>query len=465
MTDVVVIGAGPCGLGAVRELDALGHAEVVVLEAADRPGGLAASTVDPAGFTWDRGGHVVFSHHGEFDRLLLEVLGDRVLHHDRSSWVLAAGTWVPYPFQNNLHRLPPDVAEACLVGLVEAATGPSAAPVGPGGDDFASWAAATFGPGVVEHFLGPYNRKVWATEPTELASSWIAERVSLVDWRAAVGRVVRGLDDISWGPNNRFAFPAEGGTGRIWEEAAAPFADRIRYASPVAEVRPDERLVRTEGGAELPYDRLVSTMPLDQLVARVAGAPPEVRAAAASLVHNTVHVVGVGYEAPLVDDRSWLYFADPAVPFYRATNFAKYAPANVPGADTGRYCSWMCEVASSATHPVEVDGLGERVEHALRSTGVVPGRPTVASLHVEEVPYAYPVPTRRRDEALAVVLPWLDARGIHSRGRFGTWRYEVGNMDHAVKMGVDVARRIAAGGDLAEELVPAAFVARPVVAR
>ena len=85
MHDVVVIGAGPCGLGAVRELARLGIDDVVVLEAADRAGGLASSTVDEAGFTWDRGGHVVFSHYGAFDELLAEVLGDEVLHHDRSS--------------------------------------------------------------------------------------------------------------------------------------------------------------------------------------------------------------------------------------------------------------------------------------------------------------------------------------------------------------------------------------------
>jgi hypothetical protein len=139
------------------------------------------------------------------------------------------------------------------------------------------------------------------------------------------------------------------------------------------------------------------------------------------------------------------------VPFYRATNFAKYAPANVPGGDTARFSSWMCEVSSSSVRPLVGDGLAERVEAALRSTGVVPGRPPVASLHVDEVPYAYPVPTRARDAALGVVLPWLDARGVYSRGRFGTWRYEVGNMDHAVKMGIDVARRIAV--DAPEELV------------
>jgi UDP-galactopyranose mutase len=33
--------------------------------------------------------------------------------------------------------------------------------------------------------------------------------------------------------------------------------------------------------------------------------------------------------------------------------------------------------------------------------------------------------------------------GVCSRGRFGAWRYEVGNMDHSVAQGVEWANRIA----------------------
>jgi predicted NAD/FAD-dependent oxidoreductase len=52
--------------------------------------------------------------------------------------------------------------------------------------------------------------------------------------------------------------------------------------------------------------------------------------------------------------------------------------------------------------------------------------------------------------ALETIQPWLMERGIYSRGRFGSWRYEIGNMDHAVKMGVDAARRLVRGDE--EEL-------------
>ena len=54
------------------------------------------------------------------------------------------------------------------------------------------------------------------------------------------------------------------------------------------------------------------------------------------------------------------------------------------------------------------------------------------------MPYSYPVPTLGRDAALAVIQPWLTEHDIYSRGRFGAWRYEIGNTDHSVMMGVEV---------------------------
>jgi protoporphyrinogen oxidase len=214
----------------------------------------------------------------------------------------------------------------------------------------------------------------------------------------------------------------------------------------------ERRALCLAGGATQPYDALVSTMPLDRLVARASQAPEEVVRAARALKHNSVYMVGVGYEAPLVDDKSWMYFPGEEAPFYRATNFAKYAAANVPDADTSRYRAFMTETAFSESRAVPRSGLEEKVVDGLRAAQLIDGRPAIASVHVEEIEYAYPVPTLGRDAALGVIQPWLMRQRVFSRGRFGSWRYEMGNMDHAVKMGIDVARHLVQG--IAEELWP-----------
>ncbi len=435
---IVIVGAGPCGIGCARELSELGHDDFVVLEATSAAGGLASSVVDLQGFTWDMGGHVVFSHYGEFDRLLAEVMGDDLLHHERSSFVRIAQRWVPYPFQNNLHHLPAGLAEEALVGLIQAAMGTDlTAP------DFGSWMRATFGEGIVRQFMQPYNEKVWAQPADVMSSGWIAERVSVVPWQQALKSLVHRVDEPGWGPNNLFAFPATGGTGEIYRRAASPLAGNISYGSAVQEVNAERRTMSVSG-VEQSYDHLVWTGPLDVLVRSIVDAPPDVRRAADALVHNSVTIVGIGCEAPTVDDRSWFYFPEPDVPFYRATNFGKYSPSNVPGGRTDMFSSWMTEIASSPWRPLEAEGLADRVVDSLRSVGLVSADTPIVSQHVHHIPYAYPVPTLGRDGALAVIQPWLMRHGIYARGRFGAWRYELGNMDHSVKMGVDVARHLVA---------------------
>lgn len=59
------------------------------------------------------------------------------------------------------------------------------------------------------------------------------------------------------------------------------------------------------------------------------------------------------------------------------------------------------------------------------------------------VPYSYPVPTVTRDRA--IVQPWSMSLCIYPRGRFGAWRYEIGNADHSTLIGVEVADRLVTG--------------------
>jgi protoporphyrinogen oxidase len=435
---IVIIGAGPCGLACGRELARLGCHDWVILEGADHAGGLASSVLDPSGFTWDLGGHVVFSHFNAFDDLLEEVMGTEILSHDRSSYVRFEDRWVPYPFQNNLRYLPEELVAECLDGLLLARGGTAEM-------DFGTWMQATFGAGITRLFMEPYNRKVWATPPGWMASHWIAERVAVIDYQRAVESVRNGHDDVAWGPNNRFVFPAVGGTGEIYRRLANRLTSRIQYGDPVVEVDAGRRTVRVASGERFRYDALVSTMPLDLMVASLSECPQNIRRAAAGLRHNGAYMVGVAYETPLADDKSWMYFPQGHAPFYRATNFAKYSPANVRNGETSRYCAYMTETSYSPEKPEPRAGLERRVEAGLRASGVVDGAPRVASIHVEDIAYAYPVPTLDRDARLAAIQPWLRRHDVFSRGRFGSWRYEIGNMDHAVKMGIDVARHLALG--------------------
>src|SRR4051812_31107722 len=72
---IVIIGAGPTGLGAGYRLQELGHDDWVILEANDYVGGLATSFTDDKGFTYDIGGDVMFSPNPPYHQRVGERLG------------------------------------------------------------------------------------------------------------------------------------------------------------------------------------------------------------------------------------------------------------------------------------------------------------------------------------------------------------------------------------------------------
>ena len=105
-TRIVVIGAGPTGLGAAYRLKELGHKNFTLYERSPYIGGLSASFKDDKGFTWDIGGHVMFSHYKYYDDCFDALMGKDYQMNMRECWVRMFDSWVPYPFQNNIRYLP-----------------------------------------------------------------------------------------------------------------------------------------------------------------------------------------------------------------------------------------------------------------------------------------------------------------------------------------------------------------------
>ncbi|QGY39309.1 NAD(P)-binding protein [Pseudodesulfovibrio cashew] len=439
-TRYLIIGAGPTGLGAAHRLKELGADDYLVLERHGHAGGLAASFRDDAGFTWDIGGHVVFSHYAYFDALMDSLLGEERLEHQRESWVRSHGSWVPYPFQNNIRYLPREPRWECVEGLLPGNRS-EAAP-----ENFAQWFEHIFGAGIARHFMAPYNFKVWATPPELMQFNWIGERVSVVDLRKVLKNIILAQDDVAWGPNNTFKFPLHGGTGEIFRRMASLQGDRIRYGQEVASVDALAKRVTTLDGLEVEYDVLLNTAPLDRFVAEWMASPDSALVEAASgLEHNAVHVAGVGLdirEERERNSRCWMYFPEKDCPFYRVTNFHNYSPNNV--ARPGEQLAFMCETSHSAHKPEKIDELMDRTVAGLVNTSLLDQSRVddIVTRWETNVDYGYPVPTLSRDASLRAIQPRLEELDIYSRGRFGGWKYEVSNMDHSVMQGVEWAERM-----------------------
>lgn len=437
----LIIGSGPTGLGAGYRLKELGESSFLIAEKNNYSGGLSTTFTDDNGFLWDIGGHVQFSHYHYFDALMLKALGTAGwLEHQRESWVWMRQRFVPYPFQNNIRYLPQEELWACLEGIIHNYAHPPACKP----KHFADWIQQTFGKGIAEVFMLPYNFKVWAYPPEELAYQWVGERVAVTDLRRVSRNIVFNEDDLSWGPNNTFQFPLKGGTGAIWKRVAEMIGEsHIQHNKAVQSIHSDTQTVTFSDGSIATYDHLLSTMPLDLLTQMVEDLPASVSECASGLKHSHSHIVGIGLKgAPPAElsNKCWMYFPEDDCPFYRVTVFSNYSPNNVPDPS----CQWslMTETSESPVKPVDRAQLIEATIQGLLNTKLIQSRDDVISTWHHTAEYGYPSPSLERDAILAEVIPTLENMGIYSRGRFGAWKYEISNQDHSLMQGVEWANRM-----------------------
>jgi protoporphyrinogen oxidase len=438
---IVIIGAGPTGLGAAYRLKELGYENWVIYEKENYIGGLSSSFKDSKGFTWDIGGHVMFSHNENFNKLADKLFQNDFIAHERESWIRMNGWWIPYPFQNNIRYLPEKLIRLCLEGMAIAQNDERRIA------HFEDWIYTTFGEGMAKIFMIPYNTKMWKTPLKEMSYDWIAERISIVSMERIKQNIERRLDDIDWGPNNRFKFPLHGGTGGFFNKFAPFLKDRIHYNKKLATIEIDSKLVIFDDGDRGRYDLLINTSPLDVFVHMLSSKKSDItflQEASEQLKHTGVYVVGIGIRKKIDVTKCWVYFPEEEIPFYRMTYFSRYSPNNVPGGDIEAYSSLMCETSFTHNKPVSETDIVRLTISGLVKSGILSenDKKSIINTWLKKVDYAYPVPTLRRDNGLKGIQPFLEKNQIYSRGRFGAWKYEIGNMDHSTIMGIEIINRI-----------------------
>ena len=467
---VVIIGAGPTGLGVAHRLYELGilctDTQVVILEQQDIPGGLAMSQRDENNFLWDMGGHIVFSHYKYFDRVLDNAVPEWNKRR-RAAFAYMRGSsgkrkFIPYPVQESIHAMDEEEQQRCLEGLQEVVDLPiTESPV-----NFDDWLLKNFGKGLCEVFMRKYNRKVWTVDPKEMNSVWVGERVAVIDIeeikrKIELSKKNQMLQDSGWGPNKLFRFPRYGGTGGLWKAVSQQlpqgwFHFKHKVIGLDIEKKRLKVIVDNDRSYDLKYSILISTIPVDELVNMDKKTDPHMRALANELVYSHTHVIGIGLKGQPprhLADKSWMYFPDDDSPFYRATVFSNYSDDHVPKA--GEYWSLMCEVAepkdSNGSSYWTKNNIIRKTVKALVKYGFISEDQVVSRYH-HRLDHGYPVPSLKRDSILAIIQPWLESHSIYSRGRFGGWRYEVSNQDHSLMQGVEVADLIVRG--IPEETYP-----------
>jgi protoporphyrinogen oxidase len=299
--------------------------------------------------------------------------------------------------------------------------------------------------------------------------SWLGERVAAPNVKAIAKNIILEKTAGNWGPNATFRFPARDGTGGIWIAVAKTLPkERTRFGKNgnVQRVDADNKRILLGDGTVVRYKKLVNTMAVDALVEKIGD--EKLITLSKGLFYSTTHVIGVGIRGARperIGDKCWLYFPEDDCPFYRATIFSNYSPYNQPEKSVklatqyladgsapkskepqeGPYWSIMLEVSESSLKPVNHETILKESIQGLINTKMIESTDEIVSTYHRAFDHGYPTPSLEREGVLTELLPALQKKDIWSRGRFGSWRYEVGNQDHSFMLGVEAVDNIVNG--------------------
>jgi protoporphyrinogen oxidase len=427
--DVLILGAGPAGLGAAYRAARSGR-KVVVLERGETVGGASASH-SVGGVRVDMGSHRL---HPSIEPRILEdlraLLGDELQRRPRNGRIRIAGRWIAFPLgaTDLLKHLPFSFSSRVVLDM---ATSFSRKPKR---DSFGEVLRAGLGPTICERFYFPYARKIWGLDPERLSGEQARRRVSASTPTAILKRVIKGSGGGGAEGAAYFWYPA-GGYGRISEvladAAVAAGADLRLGVTAEAIDLSGSRVTVSTSGEELEADRVWSTIPLPALVrAIIPGAPGPVIEAAKSLRTRAMTLVYLVLEGDRYTSFDAHYLPESWTSVTRISEPKNYREAEEAPGVTVLCAEIPCDVGDDHWN-ADRDALKEEVVDALVKAGLP--APVVTVVEVKRLPNAYPIYEDGYEAAFATVDEWVNGfENVLTFGRQGLFAHD--NAHHALAM-------------------------------
>ncbi len=439
--DLVVLGAGVAGLAAARRAAARGRS-VLVLEEADRVGGLAASH-EVAGIRVDLGSHRV--HAGldaDLRTELQALLGSDLQLRMRNGRVLVGQRWLSFPLRPSelATRLPARLAVGVARDTVLNAARRDRE------QSYASTLRKGLGSSIYNTVYGPYAEKVWGLDGESLEAEQAHHRVGLTNTWQLVGRLGRGRDLTRSGET--FWYPRRG-FGQIVEalaEAIVGAGGSIMTGVSLQTVRarPDGVRVQWHGG-EVTAGQVFSTLTLRAL-GRIARPAPSAQVVgdAAGLGFRAVVLVYLVHEGGRWTNFDAHYLPGRHTPVSRISEPTNYRESLEDPVDRSVVCAEIPCAPGDPTWGMSDHDLGELVQAGMASSGLPPVR--LAQVQVRREPMVYPVYSRGYLGRLTGLKSWSERlANVTSFGRLGDFAH--GTTHHELRAAYDAADCLRTGSD------------------
>ena len=396
MKRVVILGAGMAGFGAAHRLHARG-VESVLYEKHSYIGGHAAS-FKSKGFVFDDGPHISFTKIERIQKLLAESVDhDYEVIQARSNnyW---KGYWIKHPAQCNLYGLPEKNVVDILYDFICAQKRKSAEV-----KNYKDWLYASFGKTFAEMFPMKYGEKFHTTTSDNMTTDWIGLRLYQANLREVIlGALTSDTPDVHY--VDHFRYPSRGGFVSYLN--AFLTQTNVQLNHELVELNLQNKQLRFANGTVAPYDYVISSVPLPELIPRIRNVPAEILAASQKLACTTCVLVNLAIDRADISKAHWTYFYDPDIIFTRLS-FPHMQTADNAPAGSG---SIQAEIYFSDKYrPLDVkpQSLIQPVINDLKRCGLLRESDQILFSEARQVSYANVIFDLERPQAVSKIHKYL----------------------------------------------------------
>ncbi len=411
----LILGAGPAGLTFANCLKAKGEESFLVLEREAQAGGLCRSVmVDGSPFDIG-GGHFLDVRRPLVNEFLFQFMPEQEWElFERDSRIQVDGKLVGHPLEANIWQFDLEQQVAYLTSIARAGCNLDE----PMPERFVEWIYWKLGERIADHYMLPYNQKMFADELNQLGTYWL-EKLPNVSFEETLMSCLTHKAYGTQPGHASFYYPKRYGYGELWLRMAEEIAPRVLYDTKAVELDCEKRRVTAASGQVFEAEHLITTVPW-QSFGRITGMPEALKTSLGGLKSSAIET---RYVPENLDTKAqWIYVPDLKAPYHRIL-----VRHNFCAGSRGYWLETRKERVGMYEAPAKMGAAALQNEEGTQYC------------YMNE--YAYPLNTVGKPEIMRNLLAFCESREIYGLGRWGEHCHY--NSDLVAELAMKLAKRLA----------------------
>lgn len=439
--NIIILGAGPAGLGAAYRLARKNIATVTLIEKEENVGGIAGS-FNISGINVDYGSHRL---HPTCDPEILKdlqmLLSDDLMVKPRHGRIRLRNRWIHFPLKpiDLSLKLPFSFSVSTAFDLARNSLGVEEKNFHK--DSFAGVLEHGLGRTICREFYFPYVQKIWGLLPEEISPTQAYRRVSANSMKKMLQKIFTALPGFKRSSSGVFFYPRKG-FGQICnqlydaaKEAGADFylGTRVKSVEMTGSVIDTIKLQSSNGDVFTHRPEYVwSTIPIPTLIQILQPpAPSSIIEASQKIQYRAMILIYLVLEQSRFSEYDAHYFPDLDIPITRISE-----PKNYNNAQGPENLTVLCAELPCFTNDPEWkmtdEELGEKVCDSLERASI-PIKSSLKTVLCRRLSHAYPVYIKGYEHSFDQIDYWLNkVENLLCFGRQALFVHD--NIHHALHM-------------------------------